>query len=356
MTGTASWRLLRASATTTRTMHRQSGRLGFTEETDFRAARLTVVVQGRLGAAAAVHSKEVRPDIASLVEEATLAARNGAPLPPCPAPGQSDTAYQAATGSVPQRSWLRALPWLEPLGEEQVRIASETRDHTGASSLQNSGEHWLTTGIGSTVLARIPADAQVMHMARPAHDDARWLLSPYVLSQVLLQPLLQALTRQCPLRKWPPCDILDPAWGGTTDFEGTPRAPTCFVRGSQVLVLPADMERAGREKRAPTGHSGLSGIVLRDLVVRGTGTHDTHLPAGVVVGEGTCVAMAEDGASAVVALSPLSDAGEILRPAFRALPNIFDLISIGKWCGPWQRGAGPWTSPWLSIPSSQLHH
>ncbi|HZB50141.1 MAG TPA: hypothetical protein VE547_13695 [Mycobacteriales bacterium] len=303
--------------------------------------RVSVEVAGRRGSVVQVHGPDP-VDLPPLVDAAVSAAAAAE----TPAGRTIPAVHPPPADRRPRRRELCSLGWLTPgpVERKDVRFSRDTgagHDEGGWSS------HWRTLLLQSRPAARVPVDAPVLAGGTPAVDPGRLLLPPHVLSQLLSEPLTAALLGITSLRRWPRAALRDPAWEGGADYEGTPRRPVCFAVDGALCTGPADRATAARDHRLSTGHAGVGGPLVRDLVVDGGDAGP--LPAGLPVIEGTCLSRGADGRNPVFGLRTAALGGRPAETLTVALDDVADLLDCGQWCGPWQRGAGSWTSRWLTM-------
>ncbi len=253
-----------------------------------------------------------------------------------------------------ERSQLLRLRWLTDLGAEHTNVTYSVRGFTGEVTSTTVHTHWQSLGQETDVLARIPHGAATAHCEQPRWTPERWLLPPYVLSSVLLEPIVTALTCGPALSRWPAYRIADPAWGGGTDMEGTPRIPTVFAAQGELITRPTDRRTGWRHNLALTGHAGVSGPVVRDLVIGSTGNDEDPIPPGRIIRQARVLSMGPAGQEPVLCLCPTDRNGRLSDVLVVSLSHISDLLDSGTWHGPWQRGAGAWVSRWLAIESARI--
>ncbi|WP_137816935.1 hypothetical protein [Gandjariella thermophila] len=311
---------------------------------------MSVVVQSRLGVAALVHADE-HVDLNTLITQAVLdAARGRKNTTVSSAPV---TNIRSAIEEIPNPDCMRTLPWLAEFGNERQTIEYRI-DRGSASTLSHTIENrWTDFAIANRPLARAPTGAPPAKANMPRHHSSCWLIPPIVLSQLFLEPIMNGLTGRGTLRKWPHVRLLDPAWGGGIDLDGHPRTPTIFAHHNRLLTKPTERRQAWTEGQPQTGHAGIAGAHIRDLLVAADEPPDEALPPGTVVMDGRCLAAGHDGRDALVALELRDPAGSTQRPRAVILNDLTDLLDLGTWHGPWQRGLGPWTSRWLAIGEPQ---
>ncbi|MFE7114112.1 hypothetical protein ACFU99_01635 [Streptomyces sp. NPDC057654] len=333
---THSWEILR--------LHARSQQIRPAERTCHheRATRVTVTVHGRLGTATAHHGP-TPPDLDTLIQQAIRRAAHGPQQP-------------AARGAAPQPAPpalapgdLRGLSWLQASGTHTQHITTSVESSTGNHRHTALSYRWHELSSGRHLLARIPPGAPEHTGPPPAHDRAHWLIPPHALSQVLLQPILNALTGRTRLDHWPHTSLSDPAWHRGTDYEGTPRTPTTFADHGTLRTHVTDRATAWTHRTHSSGHSGLSGPVVRDLVLAPEHPPQPLPATATLVVAAALLACGPHGNNPVISLRPLGDDGTPQPPALITPRHLAAFLDHGQWCGPWQRGAGPWTSPWLMI-------
>jgi hypothetical protein len=256
----------------------------------------------------------------------------------------TDGGNTAPAGS-PTSSDLRGLPWAVRTGHEQIHVRYKLTSSDGRSLDGGYESEWQRLSVGGRTLARIPVDAPDAGLPFPAANGGQLLLPPWALAQMLLEPALQALASGL-AGEWAAVDLIDPAWGGGTDLEGTVRTAIRFTAAGTTGARPSDRYVAAISGQPLTGHAGLAGPHVRDLVVE-AGAECAPWPSHAdVVTSAACLASSDGlGRDALIALELGGCGGaSILR-----LAHLTELLALGRWCGPWQRGAGAWTSRWLLI-------
>lgn len=337
-----SWELARATVRTQRCRH-PTGAPGVREDHVEHVSKLTVLIGANIGVATRFHGAD-GPDLDDLTEQAIASA---APMP-------TDAVRRTPVATdpppqVPDRAELRSMAWLHDVGSECIRVDCAVEDSSGSTIDTTVTETWHHLGVHGHLLARAPADAPISEDERPEWTPQRLLFAPWVLSQLLGEPIMNGLVGSAPLRRWPAETLVDPGWDGGVDCEGVPRRRTVLAAHRRLRTAPLDRLRAWTTGREVTGHAGLTAVVVRDLVVLPAQPTVPLLPAGAVVVEASCLARDDDGASAVLALGVLDENGGLLPTIRTELGDITDLLGAGHWCGPWQRGHGPWTSHWLAM-------
>ena len=242
------------------------------------------------------------------------------------------------------------MPWLTPMGEDTLVLDYDLNGSANAAS-GALREQWTRYGRGGAVLTRVPSGEPVVASdPEPAPDPTTWLFPPCVLAKLYAEPLLTGLTGG-PAVTWPRVDLVDPGWDGGTDVEGTSRTPVRFTESGELRLYAVDRRAAALRGQPLTGHGGLSGPVVRDLVV-GPDAAGHPLPAAAtIVRDAECVASDQGGRNALIAVRLFSD----VQDKFGVLlPRLCDLLDAGRWCGPWQRGSGAWTSRWLTLERGAL--
>lgn len=352
-----SWEILKLVARTERQWPTPQGQAVVREHHDERATRVCVIVDSHCGVATAFHGPE-GADVNELIDLAVLdAARH-----PAKATSSEPTGGPSPLPPVdtPVRADLMGLSWLAKSGKQHLRI-EYSLDRADEPSLNvATDEHWRDLTVDGYPVARVSVDAPTIAMERPEWDPACWLIPPHVLSQLMMEPMLNAIVGRSRLRKWPAGTLFDPGWGGGFDYEGNARLSTVFSQAGTLLMRATDRRTAWAHGLSSTGHAGLTGPVVRDLVVAGNRPADDAMPPGTLVAGATCLAREDDGRSPVLGLRLVDKAGGALPPVVVTLDDLADLLDAGNWHGPCQRGIGPWTSRWLAIgvpnPYLRPHH
>jgi hypothetical protein len=338
-----SWELACATVRAERCRHPHDAAPAVRERYAEHVTRLTVLTGPNIGVATQFHGAD-GPDLDDLAERAVASV----------APTQRDPVHRTSAamrspGEIPDRTDLRAMAWLQDIGGERTRVDCTVEDSSGSKIDTCVTEAWRDAGVHGHLVARVPAGAPISEDERPEWTPRRLLFAPWVLSQILLEPIMNGLVGCAPLRRWPAEILIDPGWGGGVDCEGTPRRPTVLTAHRRLQTAPLDRLRAWTTGREVTGHAGFTGAVVRDLVVLPAQPVALAVPPGTLVVEAACLARDIDGASAMLALSALAADGGLLPAVRTELGDITDLLDAGQWCGPWQRGHGPWTSHWLAM-------
>jgi hypothetical protein len=312
-----------------------------------RATRVTVVVESHIGVTTEFHGGD-EPDLERLVDRCVADAVHHPVRSPLRRP---DTVPTSLVSQVPRDTELRTMSWLDTGGTEHNQVGYTIEDSNGAKVDTHFERTWQELSFEGHVLARVPPHAPSTGDGQPEWSPERLLFPPWVLSQILLGPFAEGILGTAPLRKWPAETLLDPGWGEGVDYEGTARGLVVFAEGRSLRNTPVDRLRAWTSGREPTGHAGLTGPAVRDLVVlpEAPTTDPLPLPPGSLVVEATCLARSPNGGSAVLALRLLNEDGVVQPPVVVETDDVADLLDAGHWRGPWQRGKGPWTSQWLVI-------
>jgi hypothetical protein len=358
------WQLSRAEAISGRTIYGNGERPACRQRIEHGVSKLSMMSGDRLGTTVRAHGLRDMPDVGDLIGALAWVA------PPERAACGVSSVSGGARAVVPDRSVLSDLHWLDRLGEDWTEVKYLIQNGARPNRCGVIEEHWIHCGLAGRTLARVPVDASIAAQERPAPAPGHWLFPPYVLSEILLEPITGALLGRQPLRKLPRVTLADPAWGDELDLDGIRREPAAFAAGRALLSKPADVRTAWLEGRPPTGHGGMSGPVVRDLVLVGHPPPSSSassslsppfppaspLPPGTIVAEGARLAMGADGRDALIGLSPMTADNALGRLEIIAVDDVCDLIDAGQWRGPWQRGIGPWTSTWLSIDAKWLRN
>lgn len=344
-----SWELLRANTRSERRRYPGKGRTGLHELYAERATRVTVVIESGIGVSTEFHGTD-EPCLEHLIDRAVAntehnPVRLALRRPDC----EVTEVMTPRVSNVPRSTDLRGMPWLHDSGSERTRVDYSIEDSSGETVNAHFVQAWSDLGFKGHILARAPMSALSTDDKQPVWTPERLLFSPWVLSQILLEPLLSGILGTAPLRKWPTENLIDPGWGEGVDYDGTVRTLTVFTEGRTLRSAPLDRLHAWSSGREPTGHAGLTGPIVRDLVVLPEESTAQTLPSGTLVAEATCLAPSANGSSTVLALRLLNRNDTVLPPAIIELDDVVDLLDVGHWCGPWQRGMGPWTSRWLVI-------
>lgn len=348
---THAWDILRLVAVAEHTDAPSTGSSDTVERRTERITRVSVVAESRCGSAMAFHGPD-DADLDALISQAVHNAATG-PIRPTDSASDKRTAAPVING-IPDHADLVALSWLEPGGTDHQHVDYTRQQSTGFVAKADHAETWHRQSIAGYPVGRVPEGASLIEARRPSHDPSCWLIPPIVLSQLLLDPLLNAVTGRAQLRRWPSDSLVDPAWGGGQDYEGTPRLPTVLAHHGALITLAADRRSAWARGTQPTGHSGLGGAVIRDLVMIGRCPAMNTLPPGAIVAQATRMASGLCGDDTMFALRTLNPRGIAEEPALITVRDVADLLDAGTWCGPFQRGLGPWTSRWLAIGTTAL--
>ncbi|WP_157979624.1 hypothetical protein [Kribbella monticola] len=333
MTMAGEWLLTRASS-----REEAWSRLGHDVRTQHLTA-LTIKQHGMVGKAYRVHPVDRAAEIEELYELAVAASTRIEV-------GTDPGATGAVDVDVPEVRFTRPA-WLQEIGRD-TRTVSFTVLANGAKVHGRWCEDWIRLGHHGSLVARIPRSAtEVAQTPSPKWSADRLLLPPAVLGTICLPALLHGLTAEDDVQPWPQARIVDPGWGDGPDLEGYLREPALLGACGRLVTRPADLRRAELNGLPRTGHGGLSALVFRDLVI-GDGPV-TALPPGRVVTEAMQLAGRRTGHEVLVDLTARGPAADPDDHFLVRLPHTSDLLDAGTWCGPWQRGPGPWTSPWLSV-------
>lgn len=317
-------------------------RLPYREQSKTRVVRLSVLADGRLGQAS-IYCGESEPDLVKLVNDAGADSARWGTRPDWAA-DHIPSANQAP--EIVAREQLHALPWLESMGADEEMFTFRTRRSNGTRYHGERRDSWERLGFGGCTLARVPAGAASLPQEQPRWSGDRLLVSPWVLSGLMLEAVTRAVHSENPGR-WADIPLHDPAWGPGTDIEGTHRVPFRFSAGGTWHVA-ADRRTSWSRGVPTTGHAGISGPVIRDLAV-GPPAAETPLPAlGALVLDALCVESSGAGAMVAMAIAR-EDTQEPVEVLWYALRHLSELLQCGRWCGPWQRGQGAWTSRWIDI-------
>jgi hypothetical protein len=252
-------------------------------------------------------------------------------------------------GDHAEAAWAQEdfeLPgWLSPSRSEHEETAYTITSSTGADFAEHIDQRWTGLEHDGVLTGWVPEGAAVRTGMRPEANGDFVLLSPWVLSQLLLDDVVRGLvTGQ---ESWPHVTITDPARFAATDMDGTSRCSVCFVAGGRLKARPANLAAGLRSGHPLTGHGGLSGTVVRELsVVPGSGPASRVLVNGVIARSATAVPGRCDRTLLVLDLSGSSRP----RRMVLALPgSVLTLLDHGRWCGPVLRGRGGWISQWLAV-------
>jgi hypothetical protein len=110
--------------------------------------------------------------------------------------------------------------------------------------------------------------------------------------------------------------------------------------------MPTDRVASALSGRPLTGRAGFAGPHIRDLLVAPSAAQAPWLQSATLVTSAARLAI--DSASGADALIAIETDGALEAVVLR-LSHLNELPARGVWCGPWQRGAGSWTSRWLLI-------
>lgn len=308
----------------------------------FQLQRLSLLRDDRLGIATAI-GEPSGADLSGLIARAIEDAKGG---PRHPGQGLVTRQPGLASPPAPVEPLMQALPWLADVGEDSVDVSYRIWSPDSGPVPGGIHERWRVAGLGEAPCGRVPEGAPRSTDPPPAWDPSVWLFPPWALAQLLLEPVSTALVAGA--EHWPRFDVRDPGWGGGVDMEGVPRLPRTLVRDGRPKLVIADRRRAWHAGGTPTGHAGISGPVIRDLLVGDAGSRP--LPAaGAVVTDVTRLDGDHRWGPAHLAVQLSSYDLDVRTVAFAAFECLADLIDHGQWCGPWQRGKGSWTSRWLAV-------
>jgi hypothetical protein len=326
------WQLLRTAAENVASRPAPGGNAGVRHRWTYHWDRIRLSVAGRTGTAGAFHDGS-GADLAALLYSA--ARRASAPPvrrePSRPAPAGTGPPAGNEPPALPE---IQRLSWQAGIGRER-HIAGYALYRPDRPPLRwQVRRTLLLLGIDQAVCARAEPDTALLPAEAP--EPGRWplLLSPLLLSALLLAPTLNRLGAAA---SWPAVSLGDPAAGGGFDDVGEPRRPLWFVDNGTVVGGPGGETTDG------------FGVGLHDLLVVGPDHgNDPPLPsAGAFVSSGTVCGDPEG--PRLVVLHERADAAGRRRTHGCPVGDVRELLGRGTWCGPFQRGAGPWISRWLAL-------
>jgi hypothetical protein len=355
-----------------------SGNLSQYEIREFkrkRLSRLRVIVDGRLGVDISARR------ISSLDEQLDRAIRNamqGLKVNFTFGQGMSLARDKfLATRPSSALEWSN-LQHPEVLEIERQDIEFNLRTQSGQNAFCNSSRTIATFGVQYNTQYTFPITRLDTHSSTsdpleilrnvktlPVNNETEifsnpWLISPLALSAIALEELYNYLTtdssdaKTLPQGLW----IQDRGLGTQTDLEGTIRCPVTFVQDGQLLTKAHDLYSAEISATQPTGHGGIFGRVIEDMLVGPAPTllEEKLAPSGesyVIVINAHCF-LGNSQTERLVALSLMQSitTGCLKKPPvtiFVRLCSIVKLFRKARWCGSIQRGIGPWSSSWLEI-------
>jgi hypothetical protein len=331
--------LLEVNFRSTRTL-RSADRVG-QESVHETYTRVSLTESGRIGSAYAAGSPaEVDLDELTHVAAGALFSTDAGVRE------NGDADPVSAPTALPTPLGLHGLGWLQPGALTCSTLDVHVHDLGSARLRSTRREAWQEFGLAGFPIARLPPEAPLEALAQPAVDETVWLVPPYAMSSLLVQHLEQALCGVRELAYWPRAAIADPAWHNGVDLEGTARRPMLFAQGHRRRGTATDLASAYRTGCRPTGHAGLAGPRIHDLVI-GCDLNAVGMSRGAVVVQADLLACDPDGSGATVIVQQLDDQGASVQPRIVRLRHLFELLDRGEWCGPWQRGLGPWISRWF---------
>jgi hypothetical protein len=320
------WQLLRTAVDNVASRPAPGDRGAVRHRWTYHWDRIRLSVAGRSGTAGAFHDGS-GADLGALLESATQRAS-------APPVRRTPSGPPPAGTAPPAPPEIQRLSWQAGIGRER---------HTAGYALYRPERpplRWqvrrtlLLLGIDRAMCARAEPDTAVLPAEPP--EPGRWplLLSPLLLSALLLAPTLNRLGVA---GSWPAVSLGDPAAGGGFDDVGEPRRPGWFVDNGTVVGGPGG-ETADE-----------FGVGLHDLLVVGPDHgNDPPLPsAGAFISSGT--ACGDPEGPGLVVLHERADAAGRRRTHVCSVGDVRELLGRGTWCGPLQRGAGPWISRWLAL-------
>ncbi|MDQ0764961.1 hypothetical protein [Streptomyces canus] len=348
MIQTSTWSLTRIDAMLSGSLPYSNGQVQYHDEQHLLC--LTVMTDDRVGKAVLPVGAGEEQISDALLEQALLDAAQHVPRgKPGTGLDESDTDGSPALGD------LLALDWLEEIGDSSEKVEFSVRHASGDRHRGSWQRSWVTLGKGDKPFARVPASAALNPaIAEPDTKDGEMLLPPWILGEIFLETLSAALTSQEGLAKWPSASLVDPAWGRGVDMEGTARRPVTFSRAGCWLARATDARTRLSAAGETTGHAGAGGPHIRDLVVGPNGPTAPFPRSAKMVSSGALLGIDAGGRNAVVALRTGDGSGAGERAKVVGFSHLADLMDSGSWCGPWQRGPGPWTSRWLAVPDDVL--
>ena len=338
----------------------------------FGLSRLRVIVEDHLGVQISPKSATSMP---RLLDRAVENAKHGPRVR-----FRFNSGVEMPASTTPPTKRQESFEWFDQkwpgvIEIQKNRIRFQLRTGSGQDYSGENVRETMTMGIShcSSISPVVRLDShndiadplEVIRTAAIIEDDIRpeskWLFNPTALSKIFLDEWYKFLVsdKAHPII-WPPgIFIKDRGLGTSIDLEGTLRRPVEFVHCGQNITKAYDLHSADTVGCKSTGHGGIWGRTIDDLIVGSeapslTSKQNSANPGPFVVIIGAHMFQSDGNCDKIVALTqmkPLREDGQepLVVDRIARIRSGNQLFKDISWCGPVQAGISPWVSRWAVL-------